>query len=483
MIAGYLLSPDRRSFTLATLCREYLNRSVIEYDEVTKDRSSFAEVPIRDATRYAAEDAHMAWLLREELEPLLDSAGLTTLFREIEVPLVSVLSQIELRGILLDCEMLKRLSVEYEGKLSTLQQELFDLAGCEFNLNSPKQLSEVLFEKLGIPTKGLKKTKTGVSTDSSVLEQISEFHPLPKRILEYRMLHKLKSTYVDSLPLQVSPVTGRLHTRLNQTGTGTGRLSSSEPNLQNIPIQNAEGRRVREAFIAKPGHMLISADYSQIELRLLAHLSGDEALCRAFTENRDIHEITTREILDIPPMLPVTSEQRRLGKTINFGIIYGMSAFRLSKELDLPVSMAQRYIDNYFARYPKVKGYFSSLMEAAETRGFVTTITGRRREIRELETEGRDRGFMQRVAVNAPIQGSAADLIKIAMIAIEKGIKTQGLSCTLLLQIHDELLFECPEAAVESAKDFIRTTMEGVMKLNVPLLVQTGSGLNWDAAH
>jgi DNA polymerase I len=483
MIAAYLLNPDRRNFTLSSLALDYLGLSVSEYSEVTAGLESFADVTLEQATNYAAEDAHIAWLLKNIFTPLIDEAHLGTVFYEIEVPLVAVLAQMERRGILLDSQLLSKLSLEYDEKLKILQEQLYQLAGCEFNLNSPKQLSEVLFEKLQIPTKGLKKTKTGISTDSSVLEQIADQHPLARQILEYRMLHKLKSTYVDALPAQVSTVSGRLHTRFNQTGTGTGRLSSSDPNLQNIPIQSVEGRRVREAFIAKPGYQLLSADYSQIELRLLAHLSADEALCQAFVEDKDIHEITTREILSIPPLLPVTKEQRRMGKTINFGIIYGMSAFRLAKELEIPVGVAQKYIDNYFARYAKVKKYFSSLTDDAEKLGFVTTITGRQRKISDLDIGGRDRGFLQRVAINAPIQGSAADLIKMAMVAIDRRITKEKLALDMLLQIHDELVFECREDFIAEGTQIVREVMEGVMALKVPLLVDIGSGLNWELAH
>jgi DNA polymerase-1 len=483
MIAAYLLNPDRRSYTLSSLALDYLGLGVSEYSDVTAGLETFAEVGLTEATNYAAEDAHIAWLLKNALEPMIVEAELEKLFYEIEVPLISVLARMEERGVLLDVDLLHNISGEYHGKLQVLQGELYALAECEFNINSPKQLADILFNKLQLPVKGLKKTKTGISTDSSVLEQLSELHELPKKILEFRLLHKLKSTYVDALPQQVSPVSGRLHTRFNQTGTGTGRLSSSDPNLQNIPIQSAEGRRIREAFIAKPGCVFISADYSQIELRLLAHLSGDTALCQAFKEDKDIHEITTREILDIPPLLPVSAEQRRMGKTINFGVIYGMSSFRLGKDLGIPVGVAQQYIDNYFARYAQVKKYFAQLVDDATRLGYVTTITGRRRKISDLDVSGRDRGFIQRVAVNAPIQGSAADLIKMAMIAIDKRIRDENLDFAMLLQIHDELVFECRESFADEAKEIIRSIMEGVLSLAVPLIVDTGVGKNWEVAH
>ena len=452
MIAAYLLSPDRRSFTLGNLAQDYLGLAVSEYSDVTANVESFADVALKQATDYAAEDAHVAWLLRNHFVPMISEAELERVLYEIEVPLISVLSLMERRGILLDTELLRSISGEYQGRLEILQGQLYEIAGSEFNINSPKQLSEILFDRLNLPTKGLKRTKTGISTDSSVLDQLADLHPLPSKILEFRMLHKLKSTYVDALPAQVSSVTGRLHSRFNQTGTATGRLSSSDPNLQNIPIQTAEGRRIREAFIAKSGYTLVAADYSQIELRLLAHLSGDKALCQAFREEKDIHEITTREILDIPPLLPVSSDQRRMGKTINFGVIYGMSGFRLGKELGIPVGLAQQYINNYFDRYSSVKKYFAELVEGAERNGYVSTITGRRRRISDLDMEGRDKGFLQRVANNAPIQGSAADLIKMAMISIDKRISTEKLDFEMLLQIHDELVFECHLSCVEQAK-------------------------------
>ncbi len=483
MIAAYLLNPDRRSYTLGSLALDYLGLNVSEYEEVTAGLESFAEVGLKEATDYAAEDAHIAWLLKNKLEPMIAEAELGKVFYEIEIPLISVLAAMERLGIKLDSELLRNISGEYQGKLEILQAELFQLAGCEFNINSPKQLGEILFEKLQLPTKGLKKTKTGISTDSSVLEQLSEMHPLPKKILDFRLLHKLKSTYVDALPEQVSSVSGRLHTRFNQTGTGTGRLSSSDPNLQNIPIQSAEGRRIREAFIAKPGYVLLSADYSQIELRLLAHLSDDAALCQAFKEGKDIHEITTREILNVPPLIPVTSEQRRMGKTINFGIVYGMSSFRLSKDLGIPIGVAQQYIDNYFGRYANVKKYFAQLADDAARLGYVTTITGRRRRISDLDLSGRDKGFLQRVAINAPIQGSAADLIKMAMISIDQRIRTEKIDISMLLQIHDELVFECREDLVQNAQELVRSVMEGVLSLRVPLVVDVGVGNNWELAH
>lgn len=483
MLASYLLNPDKGSHNLTSLSRDYLNYQVIEYAEVTQGRRDFSEVPVVEAARYAGEDAWCAWKLAAELAPLLQKEGLKEVFEKIELPLVPVLSALERRGVRLDCELLARISAEFAARLEELRRRMFDMVGFEFNLNSPKQLSEVLFDKLQIPTRGLKKTKTGISTDSSVLEKLADSHPLPALILDYRGLFKLKSTYVDALPQQISSVTGRLHTRFNQTVTGTGRLSSSEPNLQNIPVQSAEGRRVREAFVAQPGDVLISADYSQIELRILAHMSADTNLIAAFNEDRDIHSITAREILGLDPDSAVSPEQRRLGKTINFGVVYGMGGFRLARDLGIPVSLADRYIRQYFERYGSVKSYFSRIEEQAQKDGFVATMFGRKRFLAAIDASGRDKGFVLRAALNAPIQGSAADLIKLAMIKLEDDIRAAGLPCRMLLQIHDELVFECREDSVPGAMELIRAGMENVVKLAVPLKVDVRAGRNWQEAH
>lgn len=483
MIAAYLLNPDRRAYNLEALAAEYLGRGTVTYEETVQNKVDFSMVEIADATVYAAEDAHLSWLLTELLEGKIREEGLSRVLEELEMPLVTVLSRMERRGVRLDCELLSKLSEEYGAELDRIKGEIFKVAGAEFNLNSTKQLAELLFEKLGISTKGIKRTKTGVSTDSSVLEKLADVHPLPRLILEYRGLQKLKSTYVDALPAQVSKVSGRLHSKLNQAVTGTGRLSSSEPNLQNIPIQTAEGRRIRDAFIAEDGFLLISADYSQIELRVLAALSEDEELTRAFLEDVDIHEKTAREIMNIPAGGTVPPDLRRIGKTINFGVIYGMSGFRLGAELGLPVGTAQEYINNYFARYPRVKQYFKRLEEDAIRAGAVSTLFGRRRIISDLDTSGRDKGFALRAAINAPIQGTAADIIKLAMVRLEERIERESLPLKLILQIHDELLFECAAEFVVQAKEIIRQEMEQVITLEVPLKVDVGVGGNWQEAH
>ncbi|MBN8550363.1 MAG: DNA polymerase I, partial [Deltaproteobacteria bacterium] len=409
--------------------------------------------------------------------------GLLGVFDSIEIPLIPVLSRMERRGIKLDVTLLSEMSEDFAVRLKKMEGNLYELAGCEFNLNSPKQLADVLFNKLGLPTKGIKKTKTGLSTDSSVLEKLSSVHPLPQLILEYRMIYKLKSTYIDTLREQVSSVSGRLHTRFNQTIAATGRLSSSDPNLQNIPIQTEEGRRIRTAFIADKSNVLLSADYSQIELRVLAHMSGDASLIQAFKEGLDIHAKTAREIMGLASNEEISPEIRRIGKTINFGVIYGMGAFRLARELGLPIRVAQSYIDSYFDRYPGVRALFARLESEVTQQGFVTTLFGRKRFVSGLDLSDRDQGFVLRAAINAPIQGTAADLIKMAMIRIDRRLREEEIPASMLLQIHDELVFECPEQHSEAVKKMVRAEMENVVQFLVPLEVDVGVGKNWQEAH
>jgi DNA polymerase-1 len=443
-------------------------------------------VSIDAATEYAGQDAHYAWLLKKELLPRIQEAGLSNVLSQLEVPLIPVLARMERVGIKVDADILGKMSAEFELLLRDLETKIYGCADCEFNINSPKQLTEILFVKLGIPTKGVKKTKTGLSTDSSVLEKLSDVHPLPALILEYRMLHKLKSTYTDALAEDISPITGRVHSKFNQTITGTGRLSSSDPNLQNIPVQSPEGRRIRAAFVAEKGRFLISADYSQIELRLLAHMSGDENLIRAFQEGLDIHANTAREIMGYGPHEELPDNIRRIGKTINFGIVYGMGAFRLARDLGISVQQASQYITNYFNRYPRVKEYFNKLEETALSSGEVQTIFGRKRVISSIDTSGRDQGFAMRAAINAPLQGSAADIIKLAMIHVDAFVRTSGIKADLLLQIHDELVVEAEDRGPEENAKYmeaIRRTMEGVMTLKVPLKVDAGMGNSWQEAQ
>lgn len=483
MVAAYLISPDKGSYNLTVLAHDYLGLDVIEFEQVVGESQDFSEADINDASRYACQDAHYVWLLKGKLQKRLEDEGLTKLAAEVEMPLVPVLARMELEGIKLDLPLLAGMSQEFAEQLKKIEKEIFELAGCEFNINSPKQLAEVLYERLAIPTKGLKRTKSGVSTDSSVLEILSENHPLPAKILAYRSLAKLKGTYIDALPAQVSPYTGRLHTRLNQTVTGTGRLSSSDPNLQNIPIQSEEGRKIRSAFVAQEGKVLISADYSQIELRLLAHMSNDKNMIAAFNGAVDIHSRTARELLHIDAEQKLSVEERRLGKTMNFGIVYGMGGFRLSRELGIPLGAANNYIERYFSLYSGIKVFFAQQEKEALEKGAVHTIFGRKRVLADIESNGRDKGFVLRAALNAPIQGSAADIVKYAMVRLDKCIRRERLPMRMLLQIHDELVFECDESYREDAIKLIRAEMEGVLPLSVPLLVEVGWGHNWQQAH
>jgi DNA polymerase-1 len=365
--------------------------------------------------------------------------------------------------------------------MAAVEKTIYELAGTAFNINSTKQLADILFVKLGLTP--LKRTKTGFSTNVDVLEELAHVHSLPAEILTYRTLSKLKSTYVDALPAMINPKTGRLHTSLNQTVTATGRLSSSDPNLQNIPIRTEIGREIRKAFIAEPGCSLLSADYSQIELRILAHMSGDDALIRTFIANEDVHTRTATEIFGLP-VDEITPEMRRKAKAVNFGIIYGISAFGLAQDIGVSNAEAKRYIDSYFVRYPGVRTFLDRTIEQAKTSGFVTTLFERRRFIPELSSSAAAvRSFGERMAVNTPIQGTAADLIKIAMIGISEKLRSKGLSSKMILQVHDELVFEIPDSEIPIMKQFVKAEMESVVKLSVPILVELGVGKNWDEAH
>jgi DNA polymerase-1 len=484
MIASYLLNPSRTSHGLNAIALEYLNYKTMTYEEVVgkgKNRKGFNDVDIAIATRYSGEDADIALRLKEILEPRLRDQGLDKLFRDVEMPLMLVLADMEQAGVKIDAELLGAMSQRLSQEIEERARTIYELAGGEFNINSPKQLADILFGKLQLQP--LKRTKTGYSTDVDVLEELAHAHPLPAEVLTYRTLAKIKSTYVDALPLLIDPRTGRLHTSLNQTATATGRLSSSEPNLQNIPIRTDVGREIRKAFIAERGHRLLSADYSQIELRVLAHLSGDPALIRTFIENEDVHTRTASEVLGLPPE-EITSEMRRKAKAVNFGIIYGISAFGLARDIGVSNAEAKRYIDGYFARYPKVRQFIDRTIAQARTAGYVTTLLGRRRYIPELSASSAPvRNFGERMAVNTPIQGTAADLIKLAMISIHHALKDRGLGTRMILQVHDELIFEVPDDETDMLKGLVRSEMEGVLKLDVPIKVDIGVGLNWDEAH
>ncbi len=484
MIASYLLNPSKASHGLDSIALEYLNYKTMTYAEVTgtgKKQICFSEVDIATATRYSGEDADISLRLKRVLEPKLREHDLTSLFHDVEMKLMIVLADMEYAGVKIDAGLLRAMSGKLEKETAHIAQDIYGLAGSEFNINSPKQLADILFVKLGLTP--VKKTKTGYSTDVDVLEELAHVHPLPAEILKYRTLSKLKSTYVDALPQMINPRTGRLHTSLNQTVTATGRLSSSEPNLQNIPIRTEIGREIRQAFIAEPGHSLLSADYSQIELRVLAHLSGDEGLIQTFVEDQDIHTRTASEVFGLPPE-EISPEMRRKAKAVNFGIIYGISAFGLAQDIGVSNAEAKRYIDNYFARYPKVRDFITGTIEQAKTAGYVTTLLGRKRYIPELSSAAAPvRNFGERMAVNTPIQGTAADLIKLAMITIHRLINERSYGTRMILQVHDELIFEAPDDEIETMKQLVKKEMEGVLKLTVPIKVDIGAGKNWDQAH
>ncbi|MFQ6117445.1 MAG: DNA polymerase I, partial [Candidatus Bipolaricaulia bacterium] len=475
LLAAYLLDPTSRK-DLDELAARYLKREMISYKELSQE--NMQEVPIAEATRYAGEDAEIVFRLKEGMIKELEEKGLWKLFTEVELPLIDVLVEMELNGILLDPQVLDEQAKEIEVLVDNLRREIFSLAGEEFNPNSPKQVAHILYERLKLPV--IKKTKTGPSTDALTLKELALQHPLPEKILTYRELEKLLNTYIKKLPEYINPETGRIHTSFNQSVTATGRLSSSDPNLQNIPVRTELGGQIRKAFIAPEGRKLLAADYSQIELRLLAHLSGDEGLIEAFKRDEDLHTRTAAEIFEVPKDR-VTREQREVAKRVNFATIYGVSAFRLSKELSIPQKEAQRYLDKYFERYPRVKRFIEEKIREAEECGYATTILNRRRYLPHINSRNYNmRSYDQRNAINTPIQGSAADLMKLAMLHVYNEVKAGELKADPLLQIHDELIFELDESEVERAAPAIKTTMEGVMDLRVPLKVDIKVGDNWE---
>jgi DNA polymerase-1 len=481
MIASYLLNPNKQNHNLGEVTLEYLSRKSKTLVEVIGEKSSFTEVPIDEAASYAADTVTTTLELKEILFNKLKEDNLVSVFFNIEMPLLHVLADMEEAGVKIDSEKLKNIAKELEGELDGIQRRIYFLAGEEFNINSPKQLSRVLFQSLGFqPTK---KTKTGFSTELSVLEELSASHELPREVLNYRSLNKLKTTYVDVLPQLVNSKTGRIHTSFNQTATATGRLSSSDPNLQNIPIRGDWGSRIRETIIAEEGNILLSADYSQVELRILAHLSQDKVLLDAFRNNIDIHTRTASELFGVP-IDKVTSAMRRIAKTVNFGVIYGISPFGLSETLSISREDAKKYIEQYFDRHPNVKKYIGETLEEAKSKDYVVTLFGRRRPVPELKNQNsivRQQG--ERLAMNSPIQGTAADIIKIAMIQIESDFKKRGLKARIILQVHDELLFELPMQEYEAARNIVREKMERAVELSVPIQVDIGYGKNWAEAH
>ena len=484
MVLSYILYPEAKSHGLDALAQEHLNHRMIPYSEMTgtgKKQICFSEVEVERATVYAAEDADITLQLAEKLLAELPEGAPHKLFYEVEMPLVEVLTRMEWCGIRIDAEFLGKLSGEMGEKLVDLEKEIHALAGGPFNINSPKQLGEVLFEKLSLP-KG-KKTKTGWSTNVEVLTALAHDHEIAAKILDYRSLSKLKNTYSDALPKLINPATGRLHTSFNQTVTATGRLSSSDPNLQNIPIRTTEGRRIREAFIPEQDWVLISADYSQVELRVMAHMADVAGLKESFAAGEDIHKRTAGEIFNVFPEM-VSDEMRRQAKTINFGVLYGMGAFSLGKDLGISRAEAQQFIDHYFERYPAVLQYLEDKKTEAREHQYVTTLLGRHCAIPEINSKnGAVRSYAERNAINYPIQGSAADIIKVAMVNIDRRLRAEQLQCRMLLQVHDELVFEAPAAELEAVCALIRTEMEGAVPLDLPLRVDLGSGENWAQAH
>ena len=485
LLQSYVLE-SHRPHDMGNLALRHLNVKTISYAEVVGKgvkQICFDQVDLDTATRYAAEDADITLQLHQALAPQIAvQSGLQHVYRDIELPSMHVLYTMERNGVLLDCELLKIQSRELGEKLLALEARAHEAAGQPFNLNSPKQLREILFDKLQLPVK--KKTPSGdPSTDEEVLQELALDYPLPKLLLDYRGMAKLKSTYTDKLPQMVDRKTGRVHTSYSQAVAVTGRLASSDPNLQNIPVRTAEGRRIREAFIAPAGGRIVSADYSQIELRIMAHLSGDAGLLQAFANNEDIHRATAAEIFMVAPA-DVSSEQRRYAKVINFGLIYGMSSFGLAKQLGIERSAATAYIDRYFARYPGVADYMQRTRDQAKSQRYVETVFGRRLWLPEINSSnGMKRQGSERAAINAPMQGTAADLIKLAMVKVQHWLETEKLHSILIMQVHDELVLEVPEAELHLVKDMLPKLMCGVAELNVPLLVELGEGKNWDEAH
>jgi DNA polymerase-1 len=484
MVASYILNPARHSFELADVVRDHLSKQISAVKDVIGSGAKaipFSVIPVEKMMDYACRRADAICALSAVLSEKIVRDGFVDLYYQVEMPLVSVLAAMEKKGVLLNTGLLKEMSAEIEQLMSLTEEKIYGLAGGKFNINSPKQLQVVLFEKLGLP-KG-RKTKEGYSTDVDVLTYLARSHELPAEILSYRGFAKLKSTYIDALPALINQDTGRIHTSYNQTVTATGRLSSSNPNLQNIPIRTTEGKRIRQAFIAPEGWEIISADYSQIELRILAHLSDDRALTDAFMQGEDIHTATAANVFGVFPAT-VTPDMRRQAKVINFGILYGMSAFGLSRELNVGQKVAQTYIDEYFNRYQGVRAFLDGILENARKNGFVTTLLNRRRYLPEINSENAPiRQFAERMAINTPIQGTAADLIKVAMINISNLFAKRRLRAHMIMQVHDELVFECHHNEKEEVMALVKKEMEEVIALKVPLKVDIASGRNWDEAH
>jgi DNA polymerase I len=486
MLASYLINPAKRGHSLDQIALDYLDHQTIKYEEVAgkgRDAVTFDRVPLDKAVPYACEDADLTLMAHGILMPILEQEGLRDLFTTVEMPLVPVLVTMEMNGIAVDRDRLGELSNDFEGQLSAIETEIYALAGETFNIKSSQQLGQILFEKLGLPVQKKTKKKTGYSTDMDVLTVLADHHELPALVLRHRVLAKLKSTYTDALMGLIHPDTGRIHTSFNQTVAATGRLSSSGPNLQNIPIRTEEGRQIRDAFVPRPGWRLVSADYSQIELRILAHCAEDEILIDAFKKDEDIHARTAAEVFEVFPSF-VDDQLRRQAKAINFGIVYGMSAFGLSKQLNITRKMAQTYIDHYFARYPGVKRFMDRAVADARHLKRTSTLLGRVRPLPDIDSTNRNvRQFAERIAINTPIQGTAADLIKLAMIRMAHTLSEEGLRSAMLLSVHDEILFEVPPEEMERMPALVTDVMEGVWDLRVPLKVNVAHGATWAKAH
>ncbi|RQU82337.1 DNA polymerase I [Burkholderia cenocepacia] len=485
LLESYVVE-SHRTHDMDSLALRHLGVKTIKYEDVAgkgAKQIGFDEVALAQATEYAAEDADITLQLHHALYPqVAREPGLERVYREIEMPVSLVLRKMERTGVLIDDARLHAQSTEIATRLIELEGEAYELAGGEFNLGSPKQIGQIFFEKLQLPV--VKKTPSGApSTDEEVLQKLAEDYPLPKLLLEHRGLSKLKSTYTDKLPRMVNPATGRVHTNYAQAVAVTGRLASNDPNLQNIPVRTAEGRRIREAFIASPGHRIVSADYSQIELRIMAHISGDASLLRAFSQGEDIHRATAAEVFGVTP-LEVNSDQRRIAKVINFGLIYGMSAFGLASNLGITRDAAKLYIDRYFARYPGVAQYMEDTRATAKEKGYVETVFGRRLWLPEINGgNGPRRQAAERAAINAPMQGTAADLIKLSMIAVDDWLTRDRLASRMIMQVHDELVLEVPEGELSLVREKLPEMMCGVAKLKVPLVAEVGAGANWEEAH
>ncbi|HHY0466345.1 TPA: DNA polymerase I [Vibrio parahaemolyticus] len=487
MLASYVYNSVGGKHDMDSLALRFLQHSCISFEQIAgkgKNQLTFNQIELEQASPYAAEDADVTLRLHNRLFANIEQdEKLKSVYEEIEMPLVPVLSRIERTGVLIDDVKLSAQSVEIAARLEELEQKAYEIAEQEFNMNSPKQLQAILFEKMGLPV--VKKTPSGTpSTNEEVLQELALDYPLPKLILEYRGLAKLKSTYTDKLPKMINPSTGRVHTSYHQAVTATGRLSSTDPNLQNIPIRNEEGRRIRQAFVAPAGYKILAVDYSQIELRIMAHLSGDQALLDAFRDGKDIHAATAAEIMGVS-IDQVSSEQRRRAKAVNFGLIYGMSAFGLAKQLGIPRGEAQAYMDKYFERYPGVMQYMEDTRSAAADKGYVETIFGRRLHLPEIKSRnGMRRKAAERAAINAPMQGTAADIIKKAMLLVDQWIQEEGNGrVKLLMQVHDELVFEVEESSLSEIESKVQKLMESAAGLKVPLVAEAGHGDNWDQAH